>query len=185
ATVRSTRPPERGRADCIPSTNREMVGRTDPERVSAAGKGDLPDFPASITDSPCSPGRTQRTRFATANCDGTYSRSCRSCRAAENNPLGPLRFGLRGLTEIAVERRIRAAPREVGPHGVRYDVPVGILGKAPQQRRDQLISGRLIAGHEFARQRNRESNASAGGTIDILAGVGASEILLLLGEGRK
>jgi pimeloyl-ACP methyl ester carboxylesterase len=31
---------------------REMVGRTDPERVSAAGKRDLPDFPASVTDLP-------------------------------------------------------------------------------------------------------------------------------------
>ena len=31
---------------------REMVGRTDPERVSAAGKRDLPDFPASVTDRP-------------------------------------------------------------------------------------------------------------------------------------
>jgi pimeloyl-ACP methyl ester carboxylesterase len=31
---------------------REMVGRTDPERVSAAGKRELPDFPASVTDRP-------------------------------------------------------------------------------------------------------------------------------------
>lgn len=31
---------------------REMVGRTDPERVSAVGKRELPDFPASVTDRP-------------------------------------------------------------------------------------------------------------------------------------
>ena len=31
---------------------REMVGRTDPARVSAAGKHDLPDFPASVTAMP-------------------------------------------------------------------------------------------------------------------------------------
>jgi pimeloyl-ACP methyl ester carboxylesterase len=31
---------------------RELVGRTDPARVSAAGKRELPDFPASVTDRP-------------------------------------------------------------------------------------------------------------------------------------
>jgi pimeloyl-ACP methyl ester carboxylesterase len=31
---------------------REMVGRTDPRRVSAAGKRELPDFPASVTAMP-------------------------------------------------------------------------------------------------------------------------------------
>jgi pimeloyl-ACP methyl ester carboxylesterase len=31
---------------------REIAGRTDPERVSAAGKRALPDFPASVTDRP-------------------------------------------------------------------------------------------------------------------------------------
>ena len=31
---------------------REMVGRTDPKRVSAAGKRELPDFPASVTYKP-------------------------------------------------------------------------------------------------------------------------------------
>jgi pimeloyl-ACP methyl ester carboxylesterase len=31
---------------------REMVGLTDPARVSAAGKRELPDFPASVTDRP-------------------------------------------------------------------------------------------------------------------------------------
>jgi pimeloyl-ACP methyl ester carboxylesterase len=31
---------------------REMVGRTDPERVSAAGKRQLPGFPASVTSKP-------------------------------------------------------------------------------------------------------------------------------------
>lgn len=31
---------------------REMVGRTDAARISAAGKRDLPDFPASVTDRP-------------------------------------------------------------------------------------------------------------------------------------
>ena len=31
---------------------RELVGRTDPERVSASGKRVLPDFPASVTDRP-------------------------------------------------------------------------------------------------------------------------------------
>lgn len=29
-----------------------MVGRTDPERVRAAGRRELPDFPASVTDRP-------------------------------------------------------------------------------------------------------------------------------------
>jgi pimeloyl-ACP methyl ester carboxylesterase len=31
---------------------REMVGRTDPERVSAAGQRELPEFPTSVTDRP-------------------------------------------------------------------------------------------------------------------------------------
>lgn len=31
---------------------RELVGRTDPERVSAAGKRELPEFPDSVTDRP-------------------------------------------------------------------------------------------------------------------------------------
>ena len=31
---------------------REMVGRTDPERVAAAGEHDLPDLPAAVTAMP-------------------------------------------------------------------------------------------------------------------------------------